>query len=89
MKIQPDYSAFAAAYAQGKAQVVWTNLVADLETPVSAFLKLGQGRPNSLLLESVEGGSVRGGYSFIGLKLDIVWRCFGDRAEINRAPDPV
>ncbi|MEK7821092.1 MAG: chorismate-binding protein, partial [Pseudomonadota bacterium] len=87
MKIQPDYSAFAAAYAQGKAQVVWTNLVADLETPVSAFLKLGEGRPNSFLLESVEGGSVRGRYSFIGLKPDLVWRCFGDRAEVNRAPD--
>jgi anthranilate synthase component 1 len=87
MKVLPDFSAFAGAYAQGKAQVVWTHLVADLETPVSAFLKLGEGRPNSFLLESVEGGNIRGRYSFIGLKPDLVWRCFGDRAEISRDPD--
>ena len=84
MKTLPEPAAFAAAYAQGKAQVVWTHLVADLETPVSAFLKLGEGQPNSFLLESVEGGSVRGRYSFIGLKPDLIWRCFGDKAEINR-----
>ena len=86
MKVQPDFTAFAGAYARGKAQVVWTHLVADLETPVSAFLKLGAGRPNSFLLESVEGGNIRGRYSFIGLKPDLVWRCFGDRAEIDRDP---
>ena len=84
MKTLPEPSAFAAAYAQGRAQVVWTHLVADLETPVSAFLKLGEGKPNSFLLESVEGGSVRGRYSFIGLKPDLIWRCFGDKAEIDR-----
>ncbi|MEK7246707.1 MAG: anthranilate synthase component I, partial [Pseudomonadota bacterium] len=87
MKVQPDFSAFAGLYAEGKAQVVWTHLVADLETPVSAFLKLGEGRPNSFLLESVEGGNIRGRYSFIGLAPDLVWRCFGDRAEINRDPE--
>ncbi|MCC7017548.1 MAG: anthranilate synthase component I [Rhodospirillales bacterium] len=87
MKVLPDFSAFAGAYARGQAQVVWTHLVADLETPVSAFLKLGEGRANSFLLESVEGGNIRGRYSFIGLKPDVVWRCFGDRAEINRDPE--
>jgi anthranilate synthase component 1 len=86
MNVQPDFSAFAGRYAKGAAQVVWTRLVADLETPVSAFLKLGEGRANSFLLESVEGGSVRGRYSFIGLRPDLVWRCFGDRAEICRDP---
>ena len=55
MKVQPDYRAFESAYRSGKAQVVWTSLVADLETPVSAFLKLAQDRPNSFLFESVEG----------------------------------
>jgi anthranilate synthase component 1 len=87
MNVQPDFSAFAGLYAKGAAQVVWTGLVADLETPVSAFLKLGEGRANSFLLESVEGGSVRGRYSFIGLKPDVIWRCFGDRAEICRDPE--
>ena len=63
---------------------MWTTLVADLETPVSAMLKLADGRPNSFLLESVEGGAVRGRYSIIGLKPDLIWRCHEDRAEINR-----
>ena len=57
--------------------MVWTSLVADLETPVSAMLKLAEGRPYSFLFESVEGGAVRGRYSAIGLKPDLIWRCFG------------
>ncbi len=80
----PAFESFKKTYGEGKAQVVWTTLVADLETPVSAMLKLAEGRPNSFLLESVEGGATRGRYSFIGLKPDLIWRCFADRAEINR-----
>ena len=81
---RPSADEFAAAYARGEAQVVWTSLVADLETPVSAYLKLGDGRPYSFLLESVEGGAIRGRYSIIGAKPDLVWRARGERAEINR-----
>src|SRR5262245_30771560 len=81
---RPARGVFTARYRQGKAQVVWTRLVADLETPVSAMLKLGEGRPLSCLLESVEGGAVRGRYSIIGLAPDVVWRAQGERAEINR-----
>src|SRR5215471_15276356 len=84
MQIQPSLESFGAVYASGRPQVVWTTLVADLETPVSAMLKLADGRPNSFLLESVEGGAVRGRYSIIGLKPDLIWRAFGNRAEINR-----
>ena len=50
MQIEPQASAFAKRYARGEAQVVWTTLVADLETPVSAFLKIAAGRPLSFLL---------------------------------------
>ena len=74
-----------------KASVVSTVLVADLETPVSAFLKLQAAYPGPMfLLESVEGGAARGRYSMIGLDPDVVWRCQGDRSEINRhaATDP-
>jgi len=84
MKTQPERPAFKEAYEAGRPQVVWTTLVADLETPVSAMLKLTDGRPHSFLLESVEGGAIRGRYSFIGMKPDLIWRCFGNRAEINR-----
>lgn len=80
----PAFQDFRTAYAAGQAQVVWSRMVADLETPVSAMLKLADGQPNSFLLESVEGGAVRGRYSFIGLKPDILWRCHGNSAEINR-----
>src|SRR5262245_13329874 len=84
MQIEPQASAFAKRYARGEAQVVWTTLVADLETPVSAFLKIAGGRPMSFLLESVEGGAVRGRYSIIGLEPDLVWRTVEGRAETER-----
>ncbi|HWM82804.1 MAG TPA: anthranilate synthase component I [Pseudolabrys sp.] len=84
MQIEPSESAFARRYERGEPQVVWTTLVADLETPVSTFLKIGDGKPMSFLLESVEGGAVRGRYSVIGLEPDLIWRANGEQAEINR-----
>jgi anthranilate synthase component 1 len=84
MRIEPDFAAFAAAYDAGRAQVVWVTLAADLETPVSVMLKLAEGRPFSFLLESVEGGAIRGRYSIIGLNPDAIWRCFGNKPEIAR-----
>ena len=81
----PDFATFETLYNDGKAQVLATRLVADLETPVSAFLKLTDRHgDNSFLFESVEGGAVRGRYSVIGLRPDVIWRCNGDKAEINR-----
>ncbi|CAA7613474.1 anthranilate synthase component I [Magnetospirillum sp. UT-4] len=86
MTAHPDFAAFRAAYDSGKPQVVWRVLVADLETPVSAFLKLAGGQPYSFLLESVEGGAIRGRYSVLGMKPDLVWKCEGEQAWINREP---
>ena len=81
----PDASAaFRAAYEAGRGTLVWTTGVADLETPVAAYLKLAAGRPNSFLLESIEGGAARSRYSIIGMAPDLVWRCRGGRAELNR-----
>ncbi len=91
MMIGPDFTAFAQAYEAGRGQAVYTRRIADLETPVSAFLKLAEGRRNAFLLESVQGGETRGRYSVIGFKPDLIWRCRDGRAEINRnaytAPD--
>ncbi|MFD0386791.1 anthranilate synthase component I family protein [Tistrella bauzanensis] len=84
MDIAPDFDHFAAIYGENRAQVVSTTLAADLETPVSAMLKLADRRPYSFLLESVEGGAVRGRYSLIGLKPDVIWRVVDGRVEINR-----
>ncbi len=80
----PDFAAFARTYEDGGAQAVYTRLIADLETPVSAFLKLAAGRENAFLFESVQGGEVRGRYSIIGLKPDLIWRCRSGMAEIDR-----
>ena len=52
MHVTPQRKDFAEAYDAGRAQVLWTTPVADLETPVSAFLKLADGRPNAFLFES-------------------------------------
>src|SRR5579883_2034409 len=84
MQASPVFDDFARAYGARQPVLVWTTLVADLETPVSVMLKLADGRPMSFLLESVEGGSVRGRYSIIGLKPDLIWRCRGNVAELNR-----
>jgi anthranilate synthase component 1 len=84
VEISPSYADFAAAYAKGRPLALFTRLIADLETPVSAFLKLGDGRANAFLLESVQGGENRGRYSVVGLKPDLIWRCRDGKAEINR-----
>jgi anthranilate synthase component 1 len=87
MTIEPEYAAFEATYQAGAPQVVWTRLIDDLETPVSAYLKIGHGRPYAFLFESVEGGAWRGRYSIITLNPDLVWRCRGDVAEIAQGED--
>ncbi len=87
MNAPSDFDLFSSRYLKGEPQVVSTTLVADLETPVSAFLKLAGDLPNAFLLESVEGGQARGRYSMIGLKPDLLFRVRGNVAEINRAPE--
>jgi anthranilate synthase component 1 len=87
VNLEPGFEAFQTRYESGAAQLAWTRLVDDLETPVSAYLKIGHGRPYAFLFESVEGGAWRGRYSIITLSPDLVWRCRGDQAEIARDAD--
>ena len=87
MTVEPAYPAFEQAYRAGRPQLVWTRLIDDLETPVSAYLKIGHGRPYAFLFESVEGGAFRARYSIITLEPDLVWRCRGDQAEIAEGED--
>jgi len=82
--IAPDRATAAAALAAGRAVLVWARVVADTETPVSAMLKLGGEGSGAFLLESVEGGQVRGRHSLLGLDPDLVWRARGNTSEINR-----
>ena len=85
MAITPDFDTFAAGYAEGRNQIVYTRLAADLDTPVSLMLKLTGAAENAFVLESVTGGEVRGRYSIIGMKPDLIWRCRGSSSAINRA----
>ena len=85
MQLLPAFDAFAAAFDAGESQVVYTRLVADLDTPVSLMLKLTEARKDSFLLESVTGGEVRGRYSIMGMKPDLVWECHGETARLNRS----
>jgi anthranilate synthase component 1 len=72
------------ALAAGKPSLVWRRLVADCETPVGAAVKLIEEGRGDFLLESVQGGEVRGRYSLLGLDPDLVFRATGAACEINR-----
>ena len=84
MELTPSYEEFAAKYEAGENQLVYSRLAADLDTPVSVMLKLSEAQKDSFILESVTGGEVRGRYSIVGLKPDLVWRCRGTTSELNR-----
>ncbi len=84
MAVTTNFDDFRFGYERGENQVVYTRLAADLDTPVSLMLKLAEARTNSFILESVTGGEIRGRYSIIGLKPDLIWQCLGDVSQINR-----
>lgn len=84
MKVTPEFESFSKRFSGGHNVALSVMLVSDLDTPVSAMLKLAQDQPYSYLFESVEGGANLGRYSFIGLNPDLIWRCAHGKAEINR-----
>ena len=84
MELTPSYEEFAAKYEAGENQLVYSRLAADLDTPVSVMLKLSEAQKDSFILESVTGGEVRGRYSIVGLKPDLIWRCRGTTSDLNR-----
>jgi anthranilate synthase component 1 len=87
VSLEPEFDAFARTYDAGSAQLCWTRLIDDLETPVSAYLKIAHGNDYAFLFESVEGGAWRGRYSIVAMNPDLVWRCRGDRAEIAQGAE--
>jgi anthranilate synthase component 1 len=82
-----DLESFARAYDKGEAQLVLKRVVNDIDTPVSAYIKIALGKPYAFLFESVQGGEQRGRYSFLGFSPDIVWRCAGEQSECARGTD--
>ena len=79
-----NWGAAAAALADGRPGLIWRRLIADCETPVGAAAKLMVPGRGDYLLESVQGGEVRGRYSLLGLDPDLVFRAHGAAAELNR-----
>lgn len=79
----PSFDAFKAKATQGNLIPVYREIMADLETPVAAFLKLDRG-DFSFLLESVEGGEKWGRYCFLGGEPSIIFQSKGRRVEVTR-----
>lgn len=73
MDIYPSLTEFKRLTRRGNLIPVWTRMLADVETPVSAFLKLGIPGP-SFLLESVENQEKLGRYSFVGFGPSRIFR---------------
>ena len=66
-----------------KPQILTRDLIADVETPISCLLKLKKNQKYSFLLESVEGGSLRGRYSLLGCDPDIIWEVSNNTASLK------
>ncbi|MEI6215610.1 MAG: anthranilate synthase component I [Desulfuromonadales bacterium] len=77
----PDYAAFCDLAEKGNLIPVYREIMADMDTPVSAFKKLDNGT-FSFLLESIEGGEKWGRYSFLGSNPDVIIRSKGACVEI-------
>ena len=84
MALIPSFEDFERGWTAGKNQLVYARIAADLDTPVSLMLKLGDARTDTFMLESVTGGEVRGRYSVVGLKPDLIWQCHATQSRINR-----
>ena len=83
--MSPDFKTFEGFARQGNVVPVHKVLMADLETPVSAYLKLAAGKKYSFLLESVEGGENVGRYTFLGTDPFLRVTATGKRIEIERS----
>src|SRR3972149_10380452 len=77
----PSFSEFCRKARQGNLIPVCREVLADRDTPVSAFLKM-EGKPYRFLLESVEGGERWARYSFLGMNPMLMVRSHGPEAEV-------
>jgi len=80
----PAFAEFEAGWNRGENQLVHARLAADLDTPVSLMLKIAGNRKDSFMLESVTGGEIRGRYSIVGTKPDLIWQCRDGQSRVNR-----
>ncbi len=83
--VQPDFAKFRALAKKGNIVPVWSESLADLLTPVSAYMRISRGRKYSFLLESVVGGERAARYSFLGVSPYSVFKSKGDTYEVDGA----
>ena len=74
---------FIEGLKKNKPQLLTKNLIADVETPISCLLKIKKNQKYSFLLESVEGGSLRGRYSLLGCDPDLIWQVNNNLVKIK------
>ena len=86
--LSPSREEFRALAQRGNLVPVYAELAADLDTPLSAFLRLRPG-PYAFLLESVEGGEKWARYSFLGSQPLMIFTARGDRMTIRHADGTV
>jgi len=81
---QPNLEEFKRLAEPGALVPVFREIVADLETPVSAYMKIARGRDRAFLLESVEKADKIGRYSFLGADPSIVFKSRGNEVTLIR-----
>ena len=81
----PDlYPTEEAFQVSDRPQLVYSRVINDIDTPVSAFMKAALGKPYAFLFESVQGGEQRGRFSFFGFEPDLIWRSYGEMSALSR-----
>lgn len=86
--IKPSLADFRQLARDGNVVPVYREIMADLDTPVSAFLKVAEGASHAFLLESVHGGEKWGRYSLLGMDPAATFTAMGRRVEIGYAGEP-
>ncbi|MGH7410498.1 MAG: anthranilate synthase component I, partial [Candidatus Methylomirabilis sp.] len=82
--LKPSFDEFSRKARDGNLIPVYREILADMETPVSAFRKIDDGK-YAFLLESVEGGEKWGRYSFLGSNPGLVFKAKGSQVEVMTA----
>ena len=82
--IFPTFKELKTNAKKKKNSLIYIKIKSDLDTPVSAYLKLCKNEKNSFLLESVQDGTYKGRYSIIGMNPDVIWKCNKNQAFIKK-----
>ncbi|HEV8140641.1 MAG TPA: hypothetical protein VGP81_12770, partial [Pyrinomonadaceae bacterium] len=80
----PTFEDFERETVRGNVVPVTRVVLADLQTPLGAFIRIAGETPHAFLLESIEGGERLARYSFIGASPSMIVRARGNRTAIQQ-----